>query len=382
MKKALLTLTLLCVALTLHALDYRQVIFGNSYENIIEINADDFFEQYPEVKELYRANYLYHHDESDLPSINARPNYFKVYEQVIGSEIFYRVLMSFDQYTNSDLLDWNDIFFTQYVFYKESEKNLLQLGDEILFGKDYFSQDRHESFQGLEIIQRDDVVIGLLWHEVLFLPVGNLTYRGPSPISNKAIYCLWNGIQETKGSVSDTISYALWYEPSTEWYESESDIRKETTEGIGITVSSKDAEGYYYSCDVFVDSKRPFLYSIQNAFDGNPATIYVENSLDNFFYLRIQAKSTKFMIINGYADGDYYAENNQIKEIVFYNFEGENKLLLLKDTMLPQEYSISPQRFGFEIGVTQITPGTKYTDTSLAELDIYIDGIGWLFGGL
>ncbi len=379
MKKTLLTLTLLCVTLTLHALDYRQVIFGNNYENIIEINADDFFEQYPDVKNNYRANYLYLPRAGELPTINTRLSYYRVYEQVIGNDTFFRVLMSFEKYTDNDLLNWQEASFTQCVFYKESDEHLIQIKDEMFFGKYYFTQDK--SYQGLEIIERDGVVLGLLWHQLLFEQVDDQEYKGPSPIRNVASYCLWRDLKQTARTVSNNIDYVQWYDSPSFMYELLTSKREPTANGFGLSISSKKVSGYDYSCDVLVDVSRPFMYTIQNAFDGDPATSYVEDSLDSFFSLRIHGThSTMLKITNGYADGDYYKENNQIKKIVLQNYNPPIVTRALRDSLLPQEYAILPQKSGFKIEVTEITPGTKYNDTALAELDIYIDGIGWLFG--
>ena len=33
-------------------IDFRQVIFGNAYENIIEVESNDFFNQFPETRNI------------------------------------------------------------------------------------------------------------------------------------------------------------------------------------------------------------------------------------------------------------------------------------------------------------------------------------------
>ena len=33
-------------------IDFRQVIFGNAYENIIEVDSNDFFNQFPETRNI------------------------------------------------------------------------------------------------------------------------------------------------------------------------------------------------------------------------------------------------------------------------------------------------------------------------------------------
>ncbi len=73
------------------------------------------------------------------------------------------------------------------------------------------------------------------------------------------------------------------------------------------------------SSDYLVDSKNPLKYSIQNAFDGNPATSYVENTEDDLMKIEFSGFKSKFSkkvalgIINGYALNEkYYYANNRI----------------------------------------------------------------------
>ncbi|MFI3257534.1 MAG: hypothetical protein R3Y36_04465 [Spirochaetales bacterium] len=370
MKKTILTLTLLCVALTLHALDYRQVIFGNSYESIIEINADDFFEQYPEVSEHCKPDYFRSFSEHERDVIEALPNYYRVYEQVIGNDIFFRLLISFERYSDADLLNWQDIFFTQYVFYKESEKRLLQLDDMYLFGKENIAMESQYVYEGLEIIERNNTVVGLMRHQL----------SDYYEIENFAYYCIWEEARKSAVAKTDTIGYVGW---PKNYYGSQT----HTVDGFSITPLSLSFDEATQFNNVLLDKKRPFMYTIQNAFDGNPKTSYVEDSTDDLFYIELRGKPTDkktfincISIVNGYAVENYYKNNNQIREI-----EIQNKTLpYLIDSLSMQYYDCRDVYFYslITIGVKDILPGIKYNDTPLAELDIYIDGEGWLFGGL
>ena len=55
------------------------------------------------------------------------------------------------------------------------------------------------------------------------------------------------------------------------------------------------------------DSKSPFKYSIQNAFDGNPATSYVENTEDDLMKIDVWLGEAveQMAIINGYASNEF-----------------------------------------------------------------------------
>ena len=65
-------------------------------------------------------------------------------------------------------------------------------------------------------------------------------------------------------------------------------------------------------------SNEDLKYSIQNAFDGNPATSYVENTEDDLIRIAISAEGVfdKVRLINGYAKNkELYYSNNRIKTV-------------------------------------------------------------------
>ena len=121
------------------------------------------------------------------------------------------------------------------------------------------------------------------------------------------------------------------------------------------------------------DSKCPLKYSIQNAFDGNPATSYVENTEDDLMKIDVWLGEAvdKMAIINGYALSDtFYKYNNRVKQVANY-FE-------LNDDCLFYQYI--PCR-GTNVSFTAIYDGLKYNDTCIAELN-YFHKNNWLFGDI
>lgn len=138
------------------------------------------------------------------------------------------------------------------------------------------------------------------------------------------------------------------------------------------------------------DSRCPLKYSIQNAFDGNPATSYVENTEDDLFDLEIQRLKnynvTGFIVINGYAKSqELYRANNRPGNYQ-YNSEGDESLI---DNVKLQDNYMNYQKFEncfmnnpFSIvsGITKIYPGDKYNDTCLAEFNLLCKNGGLLFG--
>ncbi|MBP3607056.1 MAG: hypothetical protein J6J11_01890, partial [Treponema sp.] len=45
-------LILLQVCVYAKEIDYRQVVFGNAYENIVEVDVNDFFTKFPKAKNV------------------------------------------------------------------------------------------------------------------------------------------------------------------------------------------------------------------------------------------------------------------------------------------------------------------------------------------
>lgn len=129
------------------------------------------------------------------------------------------------------------------------------------------------------------------------------------------------------------------------------------------------------SSDYLVDSKKPLKYSIQNAFDGNPATSYVENTEDDLFDIKIHIKKYHpfFAVINGYSSSEeLYKKNNRIK-LFNYNYE-------LLDNELKYQFIDGQGNAYFK--VKDIYKGKRYNDTCIAELNVKFLETSWLFGDI
>jgi hypothetical protein len=141
-------------------------------------------------------------------------------------------------------------------------------------------------------------------------------------------------------------------------------ILPENVPVIGITSSS-----------CLVDPKIPLRYGIQSAFDGDPATSYVENTEDDLIVIRIYVgDSRKMAIINGYAQNQslYYA-NNRVKKLI-WPIEIEFYYDILG-------YQFADIPHGQEIKTSELYKGNRHNDTCIAELNLKGDH-GWLFGDI
>ncbi len=137
-----------------------------------------------------------------------------------------------------------------------------------------------------------------------------------------------------------------------------------------------------------IDSQRPFRYLILNAFDQNPATSYVEDTEDDLMdfvglysdslQVYLHNKKTELIglrLVNGFAKNQrLYFENNIITKI------GSN---ILKKTIDYQfiKYPAPQMSIGIGFGATEISKGTKFNDTCLAEIDWQLTDGSYLIGG-
>lgn len=144
-----------------------------------------------------------------------------------------------------------------------------------------------------------------------------------------------------------------------------------------------------------IDENDTFRYTIQNAFDKNPATSYVEDTEDDLMYISFGTKESlqKIAIINGYAqNNDLYLKNNRVKKIGCESYnEKEIKFEItdyfeLKDSLLGYQIFEIKRTQGFSAQpsfyVKEIYKGAKYSDTCIAEVDYFYEKTGWLFGGV
>lgn len=144
-----------------------------------------------------------------------------------------------------------------------------------------------------------------------------------------------------------------------------------------------------------IDEKDIFKYTIQNAFDKNPATSYVEDTEDDLMYVSFGTKDDlqKIAIINGYAqNNDLYLKNNRVKKIGCNSYNEKEIKFEITDYFELQDSLLSYQFFEIEkiqdfsaqssFYVKEIYKGTKYSDTCIAEVDYFYEKDGWLFGGV
>ena len=385
MKKLITVFTLVLCTIPLFATDIRQVMFGNNYETIKEISQKEINEYADELKAF--KTYTQGHYEHQ----NKEHKYFRFFEQTIGDKRFIRVVKSVNELTDEYILNWrnpggntNHPYLTQ-LFYEKNPNEIFAVGTMCMMdaGGNGWENGTDNKYQMIEIIQRNNTVKGFL--------VNYLEDRIDH--HNRA---------EESGIYTEN------YINTAEYYLFD-DIINNAVEADGKIKYIKDYDKIPFvkitTDQPLIDSKRPFMYTIQNAFDGNPATAYVENTDDDLFEIEFSfylskkyITVTSFMLINGYAASEkLYKSNNRIKKFYFPSYRidsnNENKEILrdkfwktykdlyLQDSAIPFTLEIPRLRFSsFTFKVSELISGDKYNDSCLAEFNINTLEYNSLFG--
>ena len=380
----------LCSFLYAKDLDYRQVVFGNAYENIIEVNSDAFFEKFPTTKNIeeYGQGYIIQnikyeeeHFPDDLSYLKKwydeslklekhfiyskeKQFYFRVFKEQYGNDIFYRMLVSLYKLDDKTLLDWKNNYYEQELFYQISDDELIHVGSYTYRYPVGTQGGTFPVYNNVEIIQRKNKVNGIIVYNFYNAQTTMMDWK-----------TTWQGHEGSYFSIDDIIT--LEKNSST------------PLKSANLSLNSYDTETQLPSNSIFIgmpnpliDSKRPFLYTLQNAFDGMKNTSFVEDTENSLFDVIICYDSIveKLAIINGYAsDKITYTNNNRIKTI-------SREILDNKINQNVEDDILNYQIFNWECDtvfqVDSIYKGAKYNDTCLAEINFYTKEKGWLFGDI
>jgi hypothetical protein len=333
--------------------DFRQVLFSNNYENIEEVTDKNL------LNTIFSAVQVFDRHGYELVVEEGR-----VFCESYKNGRLYRYIGT-SEYDNklstlqlSDVKSINSVL-VQYVFFQdENSQNLVNLsGDFICENKK--ENDRNKWIcHNVEVIKSKDLILGIMVCESESLEgSSNEIYEDPG-VGSEARYFLWKNLINT--SLYD----------------------------YGEN-SAGELSDHYFDIQAgapLIDPDRPFMYTIQNAFDNNPATSFVENTEDDKFGISVSdmtsfnsIKCTKLSIINGYAKNiKLYKDNNRIRKVSLReNNDDEKKEVYIglnDNTLTPQIVNWPETAFY----VTELYDGDMYSDTCLAELDFFVDG-KWLF---
>lgn len=338
-------------------------------------------------------------DETVKEDIKIREDYYarknnkeidiRAYSEVCGGLNFYRILYcneNLDSYLNSEYKnctitqkeysDLQDIVILQGLFIKEKNNKLRFIGGTT-FHEYWVSQGEWEGFNFSDIMIKQ-----LNKQEIAFFVTEAKVSFKIDRINNDKMNVTYRTLKNQQVGFSQT--YFRKYKIN--------DVISTTINNDSIQVNASD---YLF------DPKCPLKYSIQNAFDGNPATSYVENTEDDLMKIEFSGFKSMFSnkvqlaIINGYSLNDkfYYANNRilclnansyKINDDKTELISREPIKLELKDNYLI--YQIIPfdyqNRIGsFSFSVDKIIKGNLYNDTCIAEINLSEDNF-YIFGDI
>ena len=364
MKKIIAALAGFLLCASAFATDIRQVMFGNNYETIKEIDSEKFFEKYPESKIINRDKF----EERG----GWEEKYYRVYKQVIGDKTFYRLQASPDKLTDDYILNWrnHDENTNRYrvQLFMEDGDYLIAVLDTCVMNYDWeaWEHGTTKEYDFVEIIQRNNKVKGFLYTRLV------------DKIDRHDRIEEYHRVEET---YINTAEYYLF-----------DDVMNNATENFGKVKYARNYSGIRHvsieASQPLIDSKRPFMYTINNAFDGNAGTAYVENTEDDLFDIYIGWENSDFTknavdalkITNGYAKNkELYYANNRIKCIVYYSWDDDDyKEIEIDDRK--DSLTITLARFSGTFSIVDKYKGGKYNDTCVSEIDFHFILTDWLIG--
>ena len=337
------------------------------------------------------------HDIENVKSDSwASPEYIiaekRVYKEIVNNIEFYRVLTCNQRMTEFFEADYNDKSVSedyyenfrtrriqQTIYARPKAKDIIKIS--ALEYRVYGIAEGNMETEGCEYLIFNDVFIKALNKNEIgfFITEVNIEYQRKN-IEQKCVLYYSKLKNQMRGSNSCKF------------------LRVNNKEDFSKAFNDSNRRIRIHASNCLFDSKCPLKYSIQNAFDGNPATSYVENTDDDFMTISLPGYGKEYSgnftisIINGYAlNENLYKKNNRVKKINLVGYklndtkteliERSPKILEFEDGDLsPQISSLDFVCFGpFYFKVSSIYSGNTYNDTCIAELN-FKDKEEWFFG--
>lgn len=363
MKKYIVALLFPVFMSYIFALDYRQVLFSNNYERIEKVNNSESIikNHYETIIAFVKKNV----DNSSQVSYEFPTfKYKELYSENYENGKLYRLLISDEPISQDKILNMSYKYIGQVVFIINND--ILDLIDYNFFHyrgdhDGMWASSEVNVYEGIEVISRNNKIKGIMTHKSEVEVRTHVDEDGGRWTENKgfsnASYYEWNDLQNPK-------KYELVKNNVYLFDRNNNHIQISSTRPL-------------------IDKKRPLMYTIQNAFDGNPATAYVEDTSSSNIGITIKMKEERSLlqlsIINGYGENkDLYQTNNSIKELEIGNDYSTNEVLKLNNIFTLQKVSTKLYKnSSFCIFSRSLNSGSKYNDTCIAELNLFFKKFGW-----
>lgn len=341
-------------------------------KELTEAETKKFMENHKEIFDYCEKISFSHLEGRHFPEQNVCLEETKVFKETVNGDTFYWVLVPGNRMNDTkemmEGVSWvsEKHYFLGLVRVEAGRDRLLFLHPTLNIDTD--GRSFYYAVRTYQIIKGKDRNKGIIYYENRF------RFDTKEVPGTK-----FNDVRKVKGQPVGFITAAHYYlfeeEPAeTEYCEYLPGFALRNWDYINI-----------YASDFLWDLNDPLKYGLQNAFDGNPATSYVENTEDDLFEIKIyDAKyHPLFAIINGYAQNEkLYMDNNRVK-LFNYNYN-------LSDGTL--NYQFIKGQGDTKLVVKDFYKGLKYSDTCIAELnmkavkDFYAElkpeESDWIFGDI
>ena len=371
-----LMLVMAIMASTLHAqAPTMKALVPTEWElmnELTEAETKKFMENHKEIFDYCEKISFSHLEGRHFPEQNVCLEETKVFKEAVNGDTFYWVLVPGNRMNDTkemmEGVSWvsEKHYFLGLVRVEDGRDRLLFLHPTLNIDTD--GRSFYYAVRTYQIIKGKGRNKGIIYYENRF------RFDTKEVPGTK-----FNDVRKVKGQPVGFITAAHYYlfeeEPAeTEYCEYLPGFALKNWDYINI-----------YASDFLWDLNDPLKYGLQNAFDGNPATSYVENTEDDLFEIKIyDAKyHPLFAIINGYAQNEkLYMDNNRVK---LFNYDYN-----LSDGTL--NYQFIKGQGDTKLVVKDFYKGLKYSDTCIAELnmkavkDFYAElkpeESDWIFGDI
>lgn len=381
MKKLFMLMLVMILTIHIFATDIRQVMFGNNYETIHEVDSSHIFNEYPDVKTYMDTLNISEFKWKDSELNNGiSKRFYRTFEQTIGNQKYIRVVKGACELTDDFILNWRNPYksaieghsYITQLFYV-AENCIYGIGKFTVMEANGYTWENGTNlkYEMVEIIQRNGNVKGFLFNYL-------------------------EDIIDHHNRAEENGIYEEVYANTAEYYRFE-DIIENASEKCGnvkyLGDYSKISVTKIRTDQPLIDAKRPFMYTVNNIFDGNCATSYVENTKDNLLFITVYNKKfeniSMIKLVNGYSSNyELYKNNSRIKSLGDYYINSESldneKTFYSNASVEVRDLYRVPQILKWNdsiLAVNEIYKGEKYSDTCISELDFYDEIYGWIFEG-
>lgn len=336
--------------------DDRRVLFGENYQNIIEITKDDkqiIINNYDTILKIAIKKFPYGSGQEITDC--------RIFEESCKPYTFYRFVFGKKKITTDYIKStlkvtsyYSDTEFEQLLFVESNGKLYLINAEPIITGScgdGTVHSSQTVVLSNTSIVRINDTIIRV----ILF----STTERRDE----------YDDVETDSHTMAETGSGSASIILMDDIINEIKNIKTNPSTVIELNADNFKNKTLVSCCRTLIDDTRPFMYTIQNAFDGSPDTSFVENTEDDLITMEMvfPKKIKTLFLINGFAKNDtLYRSNNRIKNLIINDQD-----FLIKDEMSKvfTDYTLKVSAGNITIDSSEIYKGVNCSDTCIAEID-------------